>query len=166
MCVVCIHVPVYFHSLDDVNVFVQNCIESTFVQWECIQTFTCAHCVSLAGAYPLSLLSYSLSLSLSLPLPPSPLPPSHTHIHTLCSSPLLTPTFQSYEFDVYSRYAENYMEALSHLHTLMEDDEVVKYLESQPTKLFKEAMQYLLPKSLLEPIYHCFYYFEILDVSY
>jgi son of sevenless-like protein len=67
---------------------------------------------------------------------------------------------------VYLRYAENYMEALSHLHTLMEDDDVVKHLESQPTKLFKEAMQYLLPKSLLEPIYHCFYYFEILDVSY
>ena len=58
------------------------------------------------------------------------------------------------------------MEALSHLHNLMEEDEeVVRHFESQPTKLFKEAMQYLLPKSLLEPIYHCFYYFEVLDVS-
>ena len=77
-----------------------------------------------------------------------------------------TTTLQSYEFDVYLRYAENYMDAISHLFTLMEDDEeVVKYLESQPTKLFKEAIQYVLPKSLLEPIYHCFYYFEVLDVS-
>ena len=26
-------------------------------------------------------------------------------------------------------------------------------------------MQYILPKSLLEPIYHCFYYFEVMNVS-
>ena len=37
--------------------------------------------------------------------------------------------------------------------------------QSQETKLFKEAMQYILPKSLLEPIYHCFYYFEVMNVS-
>lgn len=101
--------------------------------------------------------------SLFPPLPPSSLSPSpsHTHIHSYSLH-----TLQSYEFDVYLHYAENYMEALSHLHTLLEEDEeVVKHLESQPIKLFKEAMVYLLPKSLLEPIYHCFYYFEILDVS-
>lgn len=57
------------------------------------------------------------------------------------------------------------MEALAHFDNLMEEEDVVKHFESQPTKLFKEAMQYLLPKSLLEPIYHCFYYFEVLDVS-
>jgi hypothetical protein len=100
-----------------------------------------------------------LSLSLSYFLFPFHLPTPHPHTPTHYSP-------QSYEFDVYLRYAENYLEALSHLHTLMEDDDVVKHLESQPTKLFKEAMQYLLPKSLLEPFYHCFYYFEILDVSY
>ena len=94
----------------------------------------------------------SLSLSLSY-LSPSPLPPPSSHTH------------QSFEFEVYLRYAQNYMEALAHFDNLMEDEEVVKHFESQPTKLFKEAMQYLLPKSLLEPIYHCFYYFEVLDVS-
>ena len=89
-----------------------------------------------------------------LSLPPH-LPPPHT----------LLSSHQSFEFDVYLHYAENYMEALAHLHQLMEEDEVVKHFESQPINLFKEAMQYLLPKSLLEPIYHCFYYFEVLDVS-
>jgi hypothetical protein len=122
-----------------------------------MQTLAYACGASRAKTYSLSLSCFLFPFlvpTLSLP----PLPPTHT----LLSSPH---TFQSYEFDVYLRYAENYMEALSHLHTLMEDDDVVKHLESQPTKLFKEAMQYLLPKSLLEPIYHCFYYFEILDVS-
>ena len=99
---------------------------------------------------------FSFLLKLFSPLLLLPLQPHRSHPHTR----------QSYEFDVYLRYAENYMEALSHLHTVMEDEDVVKHLESQPTKLFKEAMQYLLPKTLLEPIYHCFYYFEILDVSY
>ena len=56
------------------------------------------------------------------------------------------------------------MESLAHLDELMEEDDVVKHFTSQPTKLFKEAMHYILPKSLLEPIYHCFYYFEVLDV--
>ena len=58
------------------------------------------------------------------------------------------------------------MEANSHLRTLMDEEDIAKHFESQPTKLFKEAMQYLLPKTLLEPIYHCFYYFEVLAVSY
>ena len=31
--------------------------------------------------------------------------------------------------------------------------------------LFKEAIQYVLPKSLLEPLYHCFYYFDAMNVS-
>ena len=31
--------------------------------------------------------------------------------------------------------------------------------------LFKEAIQYVLPKSLLEPLYHCVYYFEAMNVS-
>ena len=66
---------------------------------------------------------------------------------------------------MYLRYAENYMEALIHLDGLMEDEAVVEHFKSQHTKLFKEAMHYILPKSLLEPIYHCFYYFEVLDVS-
>ena len=112
--------------------------------------------------FSISILSFPPSPSLSSLPPPPTLSHTHTHTHTYSC----THTWQSYEFDVYLRYAENYMEALSHLHTIMEDDEeVVKHLESQPTKLFKEAMQYLLPKSLLEPIYHCFYYFEVLDVS-
>ena len=38
--------------------------------------------------------------------------------------------------------------------------------QSLEPMLFKEAMQYILPKSLLEPIYHCFYYFDIINVSF
>ena len=30
--------------------------------------------------------------------------------------------------------------------------------------LFKESVQYDLPKKLLEPINHCFFYFEIMEV--
>lgn len=35
----------------------------------------------------------------------------------------------------------------------------------QLPKLFKESVQYVLPKALLEPIYHFFYYCNILTVS-
>lgn len=31
--------------------------------------------------------------------------------------------------------------------------------------MFKEAVMYVLPGHLLEPIYHCLYYFEIIQVS-
>ena len=31
-------------------------------------------------------------------------------------------------------------------------------------RLFKEAVQYVLPKALMEPIYHFFYYCNIMQV--
>jgi len=31
--------------------------------------------------------------------------------------------------------------------------------------MFREAVMYVLPGLLLEPIYHCLYYFEIIQVS-
>ena len=31
--------------------------------------------------------------------------------------------------------------------------------------MFMEAVMYVLPGLLLEPIYHCLYYFEIIQVS-
>ena len=55
------------------------------------------------------------------------------------------------------------MSAIMLLEELLEEAEVVAYFRSQETKLFKEAVQCILPKSLLEPIYHCFYYFEVLE---
>ena len=67
---------------------------------------------------------------------------------------------------MYTRYAENYIEAKCALEELLTDQEVVKHFKSSKTKLFKEAMQYILPNSLLEPVYHFFYYFEVMDVSH
>ena len=32
--------------------------------------------------------------------------------------------------------------------------------------LFKEAIQYVLPKSLMEPFYHFLYYFDVMNVSW
>lgn len=57
------------------------------------------------------------------------------------------------------------MDAVMVLEELLSKANVVKYLNEQEPKLFKEAVQYILPKSLMEPIYHCFYYFEAMDVS-
>lgn len=70
---------------------------------------------------------------------------------------------ESEEFAVYSTYTGNYMDAIMILEDLLTDPDVVQYFKSLEPKLFKEAMQYILPKSLLEPIYHCFYYFEVMN---
>ena len=51
------------------------------------------------------------------------------------------------------------------LHLLAYVSETLPQTLTQPD-LFKEAIQYVLPKSLLEPIYHCFYYFEAMNVSH
>ncbi|KAL5463373.1 hypothetical protein EMCRGX_G032266 [Ephydatia muelleri] len=66
------------------------------------------------------------------------------------------------EFSAYCTYASNYMLAVVKLEEMFEDQEVVEYLKAQQPPLFKEAVQYILPKSLLEPIYHCFHYFEVM----
>ena len=44
---------------------------------------------------------------------------------------------------------------------------IYEYLSQTLTEpdLFKEAIQYVLPKSLMEPFYHFFYYFEVMNVS-
>lgn len=72
--------------------------------------------------------------------------------------------FQSYELEVYTKYAENYIEAKCALEELLADQEVVKYFKASKIKLFKESIQYILPNSLLEPVYHFFYYFEVMEV--
>lgn len=71
---------------------------------------------------------------------------------------------ESFEFEVYTRYAENYMEAKCALEEVLADQEVVRHFKSSKTKLFKEAMQYILPNSLLEPVYHFFHYFEVMEL--
>ena len=65
---------------------------------------------------------------------------------------------------MYTKYASNYMEATCKLEELLADEDVVKKFKSSKTNLFKEAMQYILPNSLLEPIYHCFAYFDFMEV--
>ena len=71
---------------------------------------------------------------------------------------------QCLEFEAYVRYAENYLGAKTRLEELVDHPEVVQHFKSQPTKLLREAMKYILPKSLDEPCYHCFHYFDALDV--
>lgn len=66
------------------------------------------------------------------------------------------------EFSAYCIYASNYLHAATKLEELFENPDVVEYLKGQQPPLFKEAVQYILPKSLLEPIYHCFRYFEVM----
>ena len=65
---------------------------------------------------------------------------------------------------MYTRYAENYIEAKCALEELLGDQDVVKHFKASKTKLFKESMQYILPNSLLEPVYHFFYYMEVMEV--
>ena len=87
------------------------------------------------------------------------------------------------------------MEALMALENIIRDEDVTRYfkvsresqfsidlrtsreglLQSSPPqqqseeghlpKLFKEAVQYVLPRALHEPIYHYFYYCNMLSVS-
>ena len=80
------------------------------------------------------------------------------------------------------------MEALMALESIIQDEEVTRYLkvsqeklktgcdglppclqqksdEGHLPKLFKEAVQYVLPRALHEPIYHFFYYCNMLSVS-
>ncbi|XP_065882550.1 son of sevenless homolog 1-like [Dysidea avara] len=66
------------------------------------------------------------------------------------------------EFTIYSDYAENYMEAVMMLDKLVSKPGAPEYL-GRIQLLFKESVQYDLPKKLLEPIYHCFFYFEIME---
>lgn len=73
---------------------------------------------------------------------------------------------ESYELEIYTRYAENYIEAKCALEELLADQEIVRHFKSSKTKLFKEAMQYILPNSLLEPVYHFFYYFEVMEALF
>jgi len=77
---------------------------------------------------------------------------------------LLCVDFQSFEFEVYTKYASNYLEATCKLEELLGDEDVVERFKSSKINLFKEAMKYILPNSLLEPVYHCFAYFEFMEV--
>lgn len=72
------------------------------------------------------------------------------------------------EFSVYIFYTQNFSSALMSLETLLKDAEVISYFkrlsaEGKLPKLFKEAMQYMVPKALMEPIYHFFYYFSVMS---
>jgi son of sevenless-like protein len=72
---------------------------------------------------------------------------------------------ESQEFDVYTNYASSYSDSVNALEKLLENAEAKEYLKTlTEPDLFKEAIQYVLPKSLLEPLYHCFYYFEAVNM--
>ncbi len=71
---------------------------------------------------------------------------------------------QSYELEVYIRYAENYMMAKTRLEEMVDHPDVVEHFKTQPISCLKEAMKYILPKCLDEPCYHCFHYFDAIEV--
>jgi son of sevenless-like protein len=75
---------------------------------------------------------------------------------------------ESDDFSVYLYYTENYQQAVVTLENIIQDPEVCGYFKKlsdcgQLPKLFKEAVQYVLPKALMEPIYHFFYYCNIMQ---
>ena len=71
---------------------------------------------------------------------------------------------QTLELEAYIKYAENYMMAKTRLEELVDHPDVVEYFKSQPTNHLREAMKYIVPKSLDEPCYHCFHYFDAIEV--
>ncbi|KAL4641318.1 hypothetical protein GN956_G11942 [Arapaima gigas] len=66
-------------------------------------------------------------------------------------------------FDPYESYAQDILRTGFHDHfqSQVSKSEAVLYLQSI-AEGFMEAVQYVLPRLLLNPIYHCLHYFEIL----
>ncbi|XP_077999337.1 son of sevenless homolog 2-like [Glandiceps talaboti] len=85
------------------------------------------------------------------------------------SSPAIGECFEELaegqEFEVYFYYAETIMDRQHRqtLHELLARRQVALYFQSMGEG-FKEAVQYVLPRLLLEPIYHCLHYFEVLKI--
>ncbi|XP_070577016.1 son of sevenless homolog 2-like [Ptychodera flava] len=69
------------------------------------------------------------------------------------------------EFEVYFYYASAIMEKKHRmrLNEILSRTQVALHFQSVGQG-FKEAVQYVLPRLLYEPIYHCLHYFEILKV--
>uniref|UniRef100_A0A673ZGW4 Son of sevenless homolog 1 (Drosophila) n=1 Tax=Salmo trutta TaxID=8032 RepID=A0A673ZGW4_SALTR len=69
-------------------------------------------------------------------------------------------------FDPYETYAQDILRTGFHDHFLnqLSKPKAAFYLQSI-CEGFKEAVQYVLPRLLLTPVYHCLHYFEILKVS-
>ncbi|XP_072171544.1 son of sevenless homolog 2-like [Diadema setosum] len=67
------------------------------------------------------------------------------------------------EFGVYSRYAEQILsdECRGAIRRLVAQPEVSEYLQEHN---IQDAVTYVLPKLLLEPIYHCIHYFDSLKL--
>ncbi|XP_071962114.1 son of sevenless homolog 1-like isoform X2 [Antedon mediterranea] len=70
------------------------------------------------------------------------------------------------EFEVYSSYARDIMskECRETLSRLLAKPHMLMYFETI-NHGFKDAVAYVLPKLLLEPIYHCYHYFDTLKAS-
>jgi son of sevenless-like protein len=68
------------------------------------------------------------------------------------------------EFSVYSQYSEHIHVALAVLKKISKTPHMDKLAVLRPNvPLFKEAVMYVLPTHLLQPIYHCLYYFDIIQ---
>ena len=85
--------------------------------------------------------------------------------------PIIGPCFEELaeaeEFDVYDKYAKDILSPKSRqtLEALLPKQIVSEALRSCG-KGFREAVKFYLPKLLLGPIYHCFQYFNYIEVSW
>ncbi|XP_071800444.1 son of sevenless homolog 2-like [Asterias amurensis] len=68
------------------------------------------------------------------------------------------------EFEPYIPYANQILnkDCRSTLNRLLARPEVVQYLQFHDN--FRDAVAYVLPKLLLEPVYHCIHYFDVLKL--
>ena len=84
--------------------------------------------------------------------------------------PIIGPCFEELaeaeEFDVYDKYAKDILSPKSRqtLEALLPKQIVSEALRSCG-KGFREAVKFYLPKLLLGPIYHCFQYFNYIEVT-
>lgn len=58
------------------------------------------------------------------------------------------------------------MMAKTRLEEMVDHPDVVEHFKTQPISSLREAMKYILPKSLDEPCYHCFHYFDAIEVAH
>ncbi|XP_004349414.2 guanine nucleotide exchange factor [Capsaspora owczarzaki ATCC 30864] len=65
------------------------------------------------------------------------------------------------KFEVYSEYAANFENSRRELEAILRDPRVIAFLEARK---MKEAVMYVLPKLLFEPLYQVFHYFDLLKI--
>ena len=71
---------------------------------------------------------------------------------------------EEHEFDVYDEYASNYPSAMKTLFDFLGQAHVTSRIQAEQDVHFLKALQFHLPRLLLEPIYHINHYFALVDL--